>query len=255
MKREVCPSKPNIGRIYDYMLGGTQNYESDRLVTERLLELFPHIRIWTNLNRCFLKFIANKWADEGLTQVLDLGSGLPTQGHFNERLAHGRILFSDFDPSVVELAQELIKDRPNMRFLQADARAPEPILGEAGRFFGDDHRVGIGCIGLCYFLRDEELRELFAALHAFSAPGSQLAISNFIPAASGSALETAAREYARKVGTPLFPRQPQELEQLLGPWQVVKHLPLAAWLDLPQPAADEISRDSYRMAYGLLATC
>src|SRR3569832_1532835 len=98
IRREVCTSKPNIGRIYDYMLGGTQNFESDRLVAERLTEMFPHVRIWTNLNRLFLQAVASKWAQEGLTQVLDLGSALPTQGHFNEFLAQGRILFSDFDP-------------------------------------------------------------------------------------------------------------------------------------------------------------
>lgn len=257
MKREVCTSKPNIGRIYDYMLGGTQNFESDRLVAERLLEVFPHIRIWANLNRRFLQAIASQWAEQRLLQVLDLGSALPTQGHFNDCLPQGRVLFSDFDPQVVELAQELLKDRPHLRFLQADARAPEPILSEAARFFGDDRRLGIGCIGLCYFLRDAELRELFAALHAFCAPGSQLAISNFLPAPHGSALENAAREYARKVGAPLFPRPPEELEQLLGPWRVVKHAPLASWLDLPDPGpdqlTDETTRDSHRLGYGLLA--
>src|SRR5689334_6575134 len=91
------PSKPSIGRMYDYVLGGHHNFEADRMAAEQVLKLLPLYRKVARLNRWFLSLVATRWSEAGVAQVLDLASGLPTQGHYNEYLPEAQILFSDYD--------------------------------------------------------------------------------------------------------------------------------------------------------------
>jgi O-methyltransferase involved in polyketide biosynthesis len=253
MKREFDISKPNIGRMYDYWLGGAQNFAVDRQVADAILGKFPHLRIFLQLNRWFLQFIANRWAEEGLTQVLDLGSALPTQGHFNEYMPQGRILFSDIDALIVEHAQELLKDQPHLRFVQADVREPTALLSEAAQFFGNDRRLGIGFIGLCYFLSDEHVQKLAAALHAFSAPASQLAVSCFTMPPPDSPVYEVFSKYREMVKIQTYMRPPEALEKLITPWRVVENKSLTKWLDLEHLLADKNSYYDQILGYGLLA--
>ena len=92
------PTRPHIGRIYDFMLGGHLNYEVDRLAAAEILKTAPNYPKWARLNRWFLQFVATEWAQAGREQVMDLATGLPTKGHFNDLMPDARILFSDNDP-------------------------------------------------------------------------------------------------------------------------------------------------------------
>ena len=144
----VDTSRPSIGRIYDFMLGGHHNYEVDRQASANLLKIFPTYPRWARINRWFLQFVANMWAEQGQSQILDIASGLPTEGHFNDALPDARILFSDNDPLSVAYGQELLKDAANMAYCEADAAAPERVLAQASGFFRGRRKVGIRAIGI-----------------------------------------------------------------------------------------------------------
>ena len=131
MKKTIDTSQAHTGRVYDYILGGTQNFEADRQAAEAVIKVAPSVRTQAQLNRWFLQFVANRWAEEGHTQILDLASGLPTQGHLNDHLPNARILFSDHDPLSVQYGQEILQDAPNMRYVLADLRDPTELLGIA----------------------------------------------------------------------------------------------------------------------------
>lgn len=253
MKRDIDTTRPHIGRIYDYLLGGTQNFEADRQVADMLLSKLPMIRFWAQMNRWFLQFIAYRWSEEGRTHVLDLGSALPTQGHFNEYLSGKHVLFSDFDALCVEYGQELLKNEPHMRYVQADMREPGPLLAAAAQLFGDERRIAVGCIGIAYFLTDDQLRHLMKTLHDFCAPGSVMAVSYFTPPPGGGIMEQMMGVYRQMVNTGLYMRKPDDMVELIQPWRVSEHASLDSWLDLKHLANDETTFKGQFSGQGLIA--
>src|SRR5262249_14375496 len=115
-------TRPHIGRIYDYVLGGAYNYEADRIAAQQIIARVPAYPRWARLNRGFLGHVGRRWAAEGRRRVLDLGSGLPTQGHLNTSLPAARILFVDNDPLAAVQGRELLASSPDMSYLEADVR-------------------------------------------------------------------------------------------------------------------------------------
>jgi O-methyltransferase involved in polyketide biosynthesis len=233
---KIDTTQPHVGRIYDYALGGHHNYEVDRKAAEEMMRLMPAYVKWVRLNRWFLQFVGQTWADEKRAAVLDVASGLPTQGHFNEYLPDARILFSDIDPLSVTYGQQILEERPGMRYIQTDLRRPEDLIREATAFFGPERRLAVGAVGILYFLSDAEVSRLVGALHAFCAPGSVLAYS-FLHVPEGPGAE-AMREIVRRspelARINLHPRSPAEMVELLKPWRVRVQKNAEEWLEVPE---------------------
>src|SRR5215213_784140 len=173
----IDSSKPSVGRIYDYVLGGHHNFEVDREAARQILKAVPSYPTWARLNRWFLQMIAARWAAEGQRNILDLGSGLPTQGHFHECAPDSRVLYSDYDPVTAAYAREVLGDNPSTLYLQADATDITTILAAAEQFFGGQRKIAIGCIGVAYFVDDANLARIMQLLHNWAAPGSIMAFS------------------------------------------------------------------------------
>ncbi len=230
-------TQPHIGRIYDYVLGGTHNHEADRRAAEALIQLMPMYPRWARENRAFLGRVGRLWAGERRRQVLDLGSSLPTQGHFNSCMPGAKILFTDIDPLTVEQARQILAYSPDMAYAEVDVRDPDPLLAQAEEFFGDDRVLAVGCIGVVYFFSDEEVRHLMKRLHAFCAPGSTLALS--YGGTPGGVVETdlaeILRELARVSRMNVYPRTPEHLAEIIAPWRVTANEPFARWLPEQEP--------------------
>src|SRR5262245_23126819 len=113
----IDTSRPHISRIYDYVLGGTFNHEADRRVGDLMMERMPSYPRWARLTRSFLAEVGKLWASQGQTHILDLGSGLPTQGHFNSHLPGARILFVDHDAQTVAQGRQLLGESPGMEYV------------------------------------------------------------------------------------------------------------------------------------------
>jgi hypothetical protein len=212
-------NRPQIGRIYDYVLGGTFNYEADRKAAQGMIDLMPAYPYWARLNRDFLADVGRRWAAAARRRVLDLGSGLPTQGHFNEHMPDAKILFTDADPLTVVQGQQLLAYSPDMAFYEGDLRKPDLLVEQAAGFFGADRVLAVGCIGVVYFLNDDDLRRLMSALHAFCAPGSVMAVSfpSTPPSEEARATIAAASEHARIA---FYPRTPEHMAEMLKPWRM-----------------------------------
>lgn len=215
----IDTTRPQIGRIYDYVLGGTYNHEADRRAAEGMIRLMPAYPTWARQNRAFLADVGRRWAAEGRGRVLDLGSGLPTQGHFDTLLPSARVLFTDVEPLTVEQGRELLAAQPDKAYLEIDLRRPDALIERAAAFFGDDRALAVGCIGVLYFLTDDELRSLMARLHAFCAPGSVMALS--FPTVPESeevkATIAAASQHAR---INFYSRTPDQVAELIAPWRM-----------------------------------
>jgi O-methyltransferase involved in polyketide biosynthesis len=123
----------NVARIYDALLGGKDNYASDREAARRLMEAVPDAERAARDNRAFLgravHFLA---AEAGIGQFLDIGTGLPTRGNVHE-IARSvnpdtRVVYCDYDPIVVAHARALLADTPDVQAVEADVRYPRHML-------------------------------------------------------------------------------------------------------------------------------
>jgi hypothetical protein len=250
---KIDTSKPHVGRVYDFVLGGHHNYEVDRQFAAQILTVFPAYPKFARLNRWFLQLVASRWAEQGVERVLDIGSGLPTQGHLNEYLTGARILFSDNDPLSVSYGSEILKDSANMKYIMADVRDPAPIFEEATRFFGDERRIAVGFIGLAYMISDDAVRDVAQRLHAWCAPGSVMAVTFLTESAGGGESVEKLMQIAKKLGIDCRLRSTEQLAELIAPWRIVESKPIEEHLDVQGMLTDEDRLDMGLVMNGAIA--
>ncbi len=129
----VDSAVPAPARIYDYFLGGTVNFESDRAVAAMLRETMPDVVDAAWANRGFHQRAARWLAEQGIGQSIDIGSGLPTVGNTHEvvqRITPGaRVVYADSDPLVAIHARGLLTAEGTVRVIEADLRDPDGLLG------------------------------------------------------------------------------------------------------------------------------
>jgi hypothetical protein len=214
-------SRPHIGRIYDYVLGGTYNHEVDRKAAKAMMEIIPAYPQWARQNRAFLGHVGQRWAKEGRRYVLDLGSGLPTQGHFNTHMPDAKILFADSDPLSVLQGQQLLAYTSDMAYCEVDLRQADAVIRETTAYFGDERHVSVGCIGVAYFLSDEAMTALMQRLHAFCAPDSALALSWPVMPDTPEVRASIA-SLSKHARIDFFNRRVERVAELIAPWRVVE---------------------------------
>jgi len=237
----IDPTKPHIGRVYDYMLGGSHNFEADRQAASQLLVHLPSYPKWARLNRWFIQLVAAQWLEEGYRDVLDLASGLPTQGHLHTQMPDTRILYSDNDAVSVSYGREILQGVANTSYIQADVRDTAALLAAATTHFGPQPHIAIGAIGIIYFLTDPELQQLGQTLHGWSAAGSGLAVS-FPQLVITPESQTFAEDFQRqmtKLGVVVHYRTPEQVEALLRPWRMRTVRGLEEWMDVQEGISSE----------------
>jgi O-methyltransferase involved in polyketide biosynthesis len=134
---EIDVTRPHPARIYDYMLGGKDNFAADREVADQVLAAWPAMRISTRENRKFIGRAVRYLAGEaGIGQFLDIGSGLPTVANVHEVAQAvnpaARVVYVDSDPLVLAHARALLTSSPEGKcaYIHADLREPEKILSD-----------------------------------------------------------------------------------------------------------------------------
>src|SRR5215469_924847 len=126
-------TKPNVARVYDYFVGGKDNFAADRDFAHKAVEVTSNAPLAAQRNRQFLGRVVSYLAGEaGITQFLDLGSGLPTQGNVSE-VAHesnplAHVVYVDNDPMVYIHSKALLSDTVSVEIINADIRNPDEIL-------------------------------------------------------------------------------------------------------------------------------
>jgi hypothetical protein len=182
--RGIDTSVPNVARMYDYWLGGKDNFAADREAADRSTAAIPQIPWMARENRRFLGRAVRFCASEGITQFIDIGSGLPTMENVHQVagqvVAEPRVLYVDHDPVVVRHAQALLVTS-GTEALPGDLTRPAEILADAAASGGIDlaRPVAVLLIAILHFIPDEaDPGGAVAALRQAMAPGSYLAISH-----------------------------------------------------------------------------
>jgi hypothetical protein len=180
----VDASIPNIARMYDYMLGGKDNFAVDREAAERSTRAVPQLPWFARENRRFLGRVVRLCADAGITQFLDIGSGLPTMESVHQVAsrvtAQPHVVYVDNDPVVVSHSRALLAT-PHTAAVLGDVSRPQDILrdGELRNLVDFSKPVAILLLALLHFVPDElDPAESVSVLRDQMAPGSFLAISH-----------------------------------------------------------------------------
>jgi hypothetical protein len=251
---EQEPTQAQIARVYDYVLGGSHNYEVDRQAAARIMEVLPAYPSWAKMNRAFLGMVAKEWESQFCTDVLDLGSGLPSQGHFHTLLS-AAILYTDSDPFCVEVGNKLLAAFPMAEYKLVDLQEPEQIIKAIDGFF-DTRSIAIGFIGVMYLLPDEKVRQIAQLLHDWSDSGSTMAITTLSvdEAPEAAELRESLLERVRHMGLQPYFRTIEQAEALLAPWKIVKADRLERLLGQEQePTSASDASKLFRMHGALLA--
>jgi SAM-dependent methyltransferase len=192
------PTVPNVARMYDYMLGGKENYASDRDAVARLIEMAPAVPRFARLNREFLHRAVGFVAGRGITQFLDVGSGLPTQESVHEvaRIVSpsARTVYVDNDPVVGAHSRALLGGAPGVDFVPGDVRDPAGMLAdpEITGLLDFSQPVCVLLVAILHFVTDaEDPAGVVAAFRDALAPGSYLIMSH--GTAHGAPPQLAAR--------------------------------------------------------------
>jgi hypothetical protein len=182
-------------RIYDYILGGKDNYAVDRAVGDASMEAWPTLRTHMRANRTFMyrvgRFLAT---DRGITQFLDIGTGIPTEPNLHQIVQQvrpdSRIVYTDNDPIVLAHARALMTGTSEGRitYIDADMRDPDSILGSPHlRDVLDlDQPVGLLIIAMLHFIEDDDeayrvVKRVLDALPTGSYLAASIATDDFDP--------------------------------------------------------------------------
>ncbi len=176
----------HVARVYDYWLGGKDNFTADRIAGENTIAAFPGIRASARANRSFLaRTVRHLAATEGIRQFLDIGTGLPTADNTHEvaqaAAPDSRVVYVDNDPLVLAHARALLtsSDQGATAYVDADLRDPERILTLAADVLDFDRPVAIMLVAILHYIPDAaQARAIVARLLEHVPPGSFLVVSH-----------------------------------------------------------------------------
>ncbi|MCG5218661.1 SAM-dependent methyltransferase [Streptosporangium sp. KLBMP 9127] len=247
----IDPTVPSVARMYDYYLGGKDNFASDRAAAEQFIQVVPGIREMARSNRAFLSRVVELLAAEGVRQFLDIGSGLPTRENVHQ-IAHrtapdAQVVYVDNDPIVLVHGRALLADNPRTRVVQADMREPEDLLAneEIEDVVDFDRPVAVLLVSMLHFVSDDAVVErVTTAFRERLAPGSYLVITHaFEGDVSAEVQEAGQRVYRSTTTGSITSRGPKDLAELVAGMEVLEPgiVPVQAWR--PGEDEDEVAVD------------
>ena len=205
---QVDPTVPNVARVWNYLVGGRDNFEADRQAARQLVAAAPVMAEVAGASRAFLRrtvtFLA---AEAGIRQFLDIGTGMPTAGNTHE-VAQAidpscRIVYVDNDPVVLSHARAGLRssEAGATSYLDADVRDTRAVIAGASETLDLAKPVGVIMIDILNFL--EDAADVLARLAAAVPAGSYLAI---MQPSRDDRLTVAARRWNQLAATPVFLR-------------------------------------------------
>ncbi|MEU7938699.1 SAM-dependent methyltransferase [Microbispora bryophytorum] len=222
---------PHPARIYDYLLGGKDNFAPDREAAEHLLRVSPGTREGVRAHRAFLRRAVRHLAGEaGMTQFLDIGTGIPTQGNTHEVAQQvnpaARVAYVDNDPIVLVHGRALLTGSAAgmTSVIEADLRKPETILShpEVRAVIDFDRPVAVILAGVLHFITDEEdPHGLVETFKAAVPSGSHLLLSHIT---LDFAPQVSEEDFTKPYDNSTAPMVPRTLDQVLRffeGWQVI----------------------------------
>ncbi|WP_219414668.1 SAM-dependent methyltransferase [Pseudonocardia nigra] len=233
---DIDLDRPSAARVYDYFLGGAHNFAVDRQLAEAIASMTPNIGDTMRANRSFLRRMVRYLIGEGVTQFLDLGSGIPTVGNVHEVAQQAdpdaRVVYVDVDPIAVSHSRAILADDPNTTAIQADVREVDRILAdpETRRLLDLDRPVAVLLLGVLHFVPDsDDPAGLVARLRDAISPGSFVAQVNVTHEDQPPEV-IEAQKLSGRTGTPIHLRSRAELLAQFAGMSLVEpglvHIPL-----------------------------
>ena len=227
----------HIARVYDYWLGGKDNYEADRAAAEQVIATFPDVLVSVRAQRAFLgRAVHYLVAEAGIRQFLDIGTGLPA-GNNTHEVAQGiapesRVVYVDNDPIVLLHSQALLTSSPQgaTAYIDADIRDTRKILDEAAGVLDFSQPVAVMLLGVLHCIPDgDDPAAIVARLTAAVPAGSYLVIAH--PASDVTKeLSRSMGDYNKQAAAPLTARSHAEVSRFF------------AGLDLLEPGVVQLHR-------------
>jgi S-adenosyl methyltransferase len=225
---EFDTSIPQTARIWNYWLGGKDNFPVDRAVGDQVLEAFPAIVENARASRAFLARAVGYLADEaGVRQFLDVGTGLPTANNTHQvaqRVApESRIVYVDNDPLVLAHARALLTSTPAgaTDYLDADLHDPEGIIQEAARTLDFSQPVAVMLMGILGHIEDDhEARSIVQRLMGAVPSGSYLAMYDSTD--TSEEVVEAARIWNQSAKPPYHLRSPERIARFFDGLELVE---------------------------------
>lgn len=240
--RAFDPQTPSTARMYDYYLGGKDNYPADREAAEEVIARMPPgtIRTAARQNRMFLGRAVRYLAEQGIRQFLDIGTGLPTMGSVHE-VAQGvapdcRIGYVDHDPVVLAHGRDMLASVSGAVITGHDLREPEAILAdhELRDLLDFSQPVAVLLVAVLHFIKEaEDPRGIIGRLMGALPSGSYLVISH-ATADSFRELDDAIEAYST-ASSSMRNRTRAEVEALFTGFELVE--PGVVWLSQWHPDA------------------
>ncbi|MFI7293020.1 SAM-dependent methyltransferase [Streptomyces sp. NPDC050121] len=244
----IDTSRPHPARVYDWWLGGKDNYPVDEELARRILAVDGTVVRGARANRRFMQRAVRVAAEAGMRQFLDIGTGIPTEPNLHQ-VAQGvapecKVVYADNDPIVLRHAEALLRGSAEgaTRYVHADVRDPEALLHRAADTLDLTRPVALSLVALTHYLGEDpagdDVYGLLKRYVAALAPGSWLILSQVTPDLSPETVERAAEQF-RRSGTPFHPRSLAGFSrffeglELLGPGLI----PVSGWRPEPPDVA------------------
>jgi SAM-dependent methyltransferase len=241
---------PHAARIYDYALGGDHHFEVDRAFWERAKAMMPSAEMLARANRAFLGRAVRWLSGNGITQFLDIGSGIPTIGNVHEVAQdanpEAKVMYVDIDPIAVEQSRSLLRDNPRARVIQGDLREPGSILyhPDVLDLLDFARPVAVLTVAVWHFIPDSARpAEIVARIGDALVRDSWLVLSHLGPDTTPEGLAEQARvvKLYENTPTPATIRSADEVAALIGPgFEILEPGvgPVSAWFPDPEDAED-----------------
>jgi S-adenosyl methyltransferase len=244
----IDTSVPHSARIWNYWLGGTDNYPVDREAGDQYREIFPGIAVVAQTSRGFLTRAVRYLAGQaGIRQFLDIGTGLPTADNTHQvaqRVApESKIVYVDNDPLVLVHARALLASSPGCEYLDADIRNPAAILDAAAGLLDFSQPVALMLMGIMGHFTDEEAYPIVRQLLAGLPSGSYFAL--YDGASTNEAFNQAQDGYNASGAVPYYLRSPEQFERFFAGLELVEPGVVAVPHWQPEPDAEPVEIYSY----------
>ena len=209
-------------RVYNYLLGGKDNFAADRELAEANLRILPQTLDSARANRKFQVRAVRFLRDAGIRQFLDVGTGLPTSPNTHETAPDARVVYVDNDPVVFLHAEALMADHRDIRVVRADLRDVDTVLAAAGEVLDFGEPVGLLFLACLHNIPDSDDPAVVVARYlAAVAPGSHLAISHVTGDFAPGKMKRVTEESARR-GATFIGRTKDEVGQLFNGLELVE---------------------------------
>ncbi len=220
--------RPSAARVYDYYLGGSHNLEVDRRMAREAISMWPELPQIMQANRAFLRRAVEHLVAQGVTQFLDIGSGIPTVGNVHEvaqaAQPDARVVYVDIDAVAVAHSREILAGDERTSVVRADFLDVNAVLGspEVAAQLDLTRPVGVLMVALLHFVpREADPGAVIARYRDALAPGSHLVVSHVAQEGRPDRVDGHQALY-RRTGTPMTIRSRDEIAALFDGFELVE---------------------------------